>query len=393
MEVTRWNMDTKGGRRRGKRREERRADRKEARKLRRDGPSKQYYGGTEEDLANTRKEAGEAVDESQARYKESADRLNTVADRADQQEREAAGDYRGQRQLTNQSRYAYGQAIDNIGTAASGAITQRDADLGKGPTLSQSADSILSQRAAELAGKPTIGQATDTALTAMDTNATNRLRNTIGMNNRQALGLAAGAGESGALATQQAIASAAAGGADALAQNNLNQNDLQAQLRFNAAQTQNQQDIDTANQGVDLRAGAAEAERAALFDRAKSDAAMTYDAANQQATQRGQQQLQDQASRDAATERQLKLLGQRADVSQAGATLGLENQGQRLVERQNVNIAQLGQDTKSAQDAYEAAKNKGFMATLNKLKNFNSTVSDTVETGLGGGGKLLGITK
>jgi hypothetical protein len=317
-----------------KQRNERRDSRRKNRDLRRNGPDKQYYGGSEDALAKTRATAeGELADASDRKLS-AANKLDAVGDRANRLESDAGRDYSSAKSQYNSDRGDAQAAVSGLSRTAENAIVARNAAIAASPTMSQSAESALSTRKNELAA----------AQAQQAQAAQQRLSQSIGMNNRAALGMASGAGESGALGIQQAIATGAQGGVQALSDNNIQQDELLAQ-----------QGLDSVNVGLDTRMGAAGADRDALLARAQSDQALRYGAAQDTVNgnmgllgaSAGQQQL--------ASGRQLNLLGQRADIAGGGAANALTDQGQMLGHLDTVNTGQLQSDNGQAMGAYNAA--------------------------------------
>lgn len=259
------------------------ASRRDARQRRRAGPETTIYGGSDGALADMRRH--NKIDDANARIRENkadkalSDQLGKTDESADRAyktardlEREGRGDRRGARDAIGGIQSGADGAADTRNSALQSSMGTLNNALGRN-ALTGSAESVLAQRKAELAGVPTIGQATDTALAANQANANANLANQIGMQNRAARGMAGSMGEGGALAMQQAMASAGANAGDQAAQNQMQQAQLAAQMRFGAAQQQNQQDLATANLGTDLRMGAAEAERQNQMNVAGANAA------------------------------------------------------------------------------------------------------------------------
>ncbi len=244
---------------------------------------------------------GESRDRSEDAYADTQQELRSSRT----QQRSAQTAYNLDRTSSYNSARDAVDAIDGIGTASTGAqgtlgragtaaqneysagandaIGARDRALATN-ALTGSAESILAQRAAQIGASPTIGAATETNILANEANAGARTANATQMLNRQAMGLAAGQGEGGALAMQQAVASAGAASGDMAAQSNLALGDQAAQSRYAAAMAQRDQDLAEAGYASDTRMGAAEAERQAQLAIAGQNATSLEGAAGLRAT-------------------------------------------------------------------------------------------------------------
>lgn len=377
----------------------RRAQRRANRKIRKAGPSQVYYGGTEREQKQLQRDALYEKNRNRLDVIESRDETKGQLDRTNQAEAQASNDLAFRNATSNVSRNEYRTGIDSIGSGADKAASERSTALGTASSLRNnalgqnqltgSAESILAQRQAQLAGAPTIGQATETALTANQANANAMLNRQIGIQNRAARGLAGSMGEGGALAMQQAIASAGAGAADQSAASQLAQAQLAAQMRFGAAQTQNQQDVAAADQAVALRMGAAEQERANQLSVAGANAAdtlnignanagNTYDAALQAQQARGALMGQDANNVAGAQSYQSNLLGQANNVAQNRGTLAQSGLDSAANDQQFQLGTQAELDQAKATGAYDAAKAD---SPLNKLKNVLSGINTVKQIG------------
>lgn len=385
-------MATKGR----KRRQERRATRKENRSLRKNGAKTAFYGGSEEAQKQYQSESKVAVDRNEGRDREANNDSRQELYRARDLEGAAEDERQGYASTAQSSRDAYSGDVSRIGWGAYGAENQRNEALGSAVgtrnqafaqnQLTGTAENALARRSAELAGSPTIGQAVETSIGANNANAQARLGQSIGLANRQSRGLAGSMGEGGALALQQAMASAGANQADLLAQNNTQQGQLAADLRLQAALRQNQLDVDSANLGLGTRMTAAEQERANQLAIAGANAgdqlnignlnaAGTYDAALQTAAARGALMQQDAANQQNAGSRQLNLLGTRANIGlqrQDAAQQGLRdaNQSNQFIEGTAAGINQM-----ENQRAYNAAveKKNRIISTIFDPADFRSS--------------------
>lgn len=312
-----------------KRRDKRRSDRRADRKLRKKGPEAQFYGGSEEATEEARKRSQESVEKSEKGFDSATGRMEGSSDRSAQLEGDAEKDYKNARYAASQSRDSQKSAIKDINTSAQQANTLRSQALAAN-NLNTIADANIRQNQA-LAGQ--------------------QLTNQTGILRRGALGMAAGAGEGGALGIQQALASSGAGAADLAAQTALQQNQLANDTRFNAANQQASNALAVGN----------------------ANAGQLYDASGQVAAQTAALRGADMASQDAATGRQLNFLGQTNQANSNIGALALENQGQQLRNQQVINTAQLGADTLAAQNAYDAAKAR------NPFQKMMSTVFDPMD--------------
>lgn len=292
-------MNTKGGRRRAARRAARK-DFKEARK------EAQYLGGSKEEEKALYNEARQGRQETRAEAKEGRDEIRRELETS----RGEAERYRNQQeqdrwrgQLRDEESRAgiaeMGRAADRAGNllgqgaqgameeytqGAQQAINARANALGTN-ALTGSTENILAQRAAQIGASPTIGQAIETNIGANIANANQQLARSTQMLNRQAMGLAAGQGEGGALAMQQAMANAGVNAADLTAQKNMQLADISAQNRLTAALTQREQDLAEAGYASQARLGAAEKERTNQLGFAEKDAtALETAAANRAKT-------------------------------------------------------------------------------------------------------------
>jgi len=384
-------MATRGRRRREGRRDERQS----ARKLRRSGPEKTEYGGyagAEKEMRTELK--GESRD---AKLREKDEYEQVTKQREDAQGKATTGERerKSAQGATGGTLNKLEWAVDrnDIGAGAAASRGMRDNALGQNQ-LTGTAESVLGQRAGALAGSPTIGQATETALGANQKNARDLLAQQIGLQNRQARGLAGSMGEGGALAMQQAMASAGAGAADLAAMNQGQQNQLAAQMRFDAAAAQRGEDVDSANLGLQTRMGAAEQERAAQLGFAGQSADENYNAGLQQMA--AQQQLAGQRinAQQLATQNALGT-GQQANAMSAG-TFDAAGQNKQNAQEMKYGFEDRMYGVKQGQNQadFEAANNRGAAAWLGKVARFGNNLKAAADSSdMGPGGKLLGTTK
>lgn len=209
---------------------------KSDRQLRKKGPDIAYYGGSKEANDAYRKEAKGEVKAGKERETDQYKKLQEAADKTSEKERRSESERVGAQMDALSSRQGYQSAVDKI------------------------------------------PETTEAAIQAQAKNAQDQLAAKTAMQNRQARGLAGSMGEGGALAMQQAMASAGAGAADALAQNQLQQNQQSADMRFNAMQQQlaGQQNLAGMDQSTYQNASQ---RQLGLLSAANSAAGGMYDAA------------------------------------------------------------------------------------------------------------------
>lgn len=392
-----------------KRRQKRRAGRREQRDLRKRGPKDAQYGGSQEALDKARGSAADDTRTAERKYSLADNESRDELDRARGLEEDSERDYRGYEQASRGSRDSYASSIDSIGTSANYARGERNSALGDAQStrnqaysqnqLTGTADNVLARRSAELAGAPTIGQAVETNIGANAANAQARLGQSMGLANRQARGLAGSMGEGGALAMQQAMASAGANSADLLAQNNTQQGQMAADLRLQAALRQNDLDVDSANLGLTTRMGAAEQERANqmavaganagdILNVGNANAGNIYDAALQQTSARAGLMQQDAANQQNIGNRQLNLLGTRMDMAGNRQALAQQDVAGARQGEQFIEGAQLGVDQANNAQAYQAALAN---SPLNKLRNVLGGIR-TVKSIASEGSAISGLT-
>lgn len=264
-----------------------------------------YIGGSATEQARLQGEAKDRTSESRGRsegtYEATKKQLASVND----QQASARRDYGIDRGVaTSRATDAYdsiGQIKSTAGSATMGlagagqkaaneytqgaaaANATRSNALATG-SLAGTAESVLAQRQAALAAAPSIQQANETNIAANAVNAGANQERAAQMITRQGMGLAAGQGEGGALAMQQALASAGSAIGDNAGQSNLALNESNAAARYAAAMAQNAQTVDSANLGLSTRMDAAAAERANQMGVAQANAGSLESAAGNRAT-------------------------------------------------------------------------------------------------------------
>lgn len=313
-----WSIGTK----RGKKREQRREKRRAARKTRREGPSKQYLGGSEKAYKEMSRTAGQGVSEAREGYGGATDRLRETGDRASLLEEDAGEAARRARLDALASRSAYQGAIGGLRSSADSAIGLRNRALLEN----------------DLNAAATRGIAENEAV------ARTRLAQNTGLVARQARGLAGSMGEGSALGLQQAIASSGASSAELAARSAADQAAEAAKMRYAAAQGQ-----------VANALGVADA-----------NAGLTYGAAQDVVGATQAARAQDLEAQAAEVARQTVFLNARMQADQAGTGAALDNQGQQFSNQQFVEGTQLGQNTLDAQNKFQAAQNRGLTGFLKR---------------------------
>lgn len=335
---------TKGRRRR----KERRAKRREQRSLRKNGPKEQFYGGSQEALDSARKSADRNVSEASDSFDSAQRTAKTEMSRLRKTSTSAESDYEASKAQTQESRSGYQSSIAGIGQNAQQAIAMRNNALAQND----------------------LNAAANTAINQNNAVAQQRLAQSIGLQNRAARGLAGSMGEGGALAMQQAMASAGAGAADLSAQNQVTQAQLANDMRYGAAQQQvaNALSVADANAGTQYDSG---------LQLANANAGLMQSDANLQ-------QLADARSQN--------LLSMRGQMAELGVSSALSNQGQQLQNQQTINGTQLGVDQATAAQKYAAAQANSPLAKLNNVLTGIKTVKGITKEGSAASG-LLGIGK
>lgn len=331
-----------------KRRQARRAKRREQRKLRKNGPEKQYYGGSERAFESSQRDADRKTDSAADDYEAAKKTAKTEMSRLRKETDEADADYNAAKSQAQESRQGYQSSIAGIGTNAQQAIAMRNNALAQND----------------------LNAAANTAINQNNQIAQQRLAQGIGLQNRAARGLAAGMGEGGALAMQQAIAQAGANAGDLTAQNNVTQAQLANDMRYGAAQQQ-----------VANALGVADA-----------NAGTQYDSGLQMANANSGLMQADQNIQQLTDARQQNLLGMRSGLAELGVSGALSNQGQQLGNQQVINTSQLGVDQQNAAGKYAAAQANSPLAKLSNVLTGIKTVKAIPKEGSAASG-LFGIGK
>ncbi len=279
------------------------SDRREARRARRkrrDKANKQkntYLGGSEAEEKALYADARQESKDSSERQVKAADEISAELKNSRQEQKRAGADYRVDRT----------QAKTDLGNQRRGVDSIYE-KTGQGNwELDQGLDSAMATRNSALASGSLV-DSTEDAILSNQANAQAQQRYAAGLVNRGAMGLAAGQGESGALALQSAMAGAAQGNADATAQSNLQLADQNAQLRLAAAEQERQNQLAIAEANASAQLGVAGQKSTNTVN-----SALTTQQALQGVTQaaQGQQGL--------SSQRDLTLQGQNANLATGGA--------------------------------------------------------------------------
>jgi hypothetical protein len=150
-------------------------------------------------------------------------------------------------------------SVGSINTAATGAQNL----LGTG------SESALSQRDAALAAQPGFLNLTEQNLAAQQAQMRNQTNFGQGQLARQAMGVAAGQGEGGALAAQSALAGLSQAGGQMATQNNLAFGQMAADQRAKAAQDTRAEAVGTADLGLKTRIDVQDKQADYLYSGAK----------------------------------------------------------------------------------------------------------------------------
>lgn len=369
--------------------------RQAARQLRRDGPKQAYLGGTPGAQEGLRKDTKREQQEQKVRESKEYEQVTSQRVRAQEDQRKANNARDSAAKRTSEALTGLTQSVQGgkIAEGAAGARGTRDAALGK-DQLTGTAENVLGQRANALAASPTIGQATEAALAANRANAQQQLGQQVGLMNRHARGLAGSMGEGGALAMQQAMASAGAGAADLAALQQTEQGKLAADLRFGAAQQQRAEDVDSANMGLQTRMGAAEQERAAQLGFAGTSADEQYNAALQQMAAEQDLAQQRAGIQQLETNRFLNSAQQANAMSAGTFDAAQQSKQQAFSNRLGTEGTIFGIENQQNQAAHEAAKNRGAAAFFGKIANVGNNMKAALDsTDMGPATKFLGSTK
>ncbi len=312
----------KAGFQKRKRRRERRREKRNASKN-----ENTYLGGSKDEERALYSDAKEQSQRSSERADGAYDRTSEELDNTRGDQDMAERDYRSDRTQARGALRDQKNGVGDIYERSNDSIGVRNSALNSG-SLVGSTDSVLASRDAKLAGAPTIGQATEDAILANQANAQAMQKFTTGQINKGAMGLAAGQGESGALALQSAMAGAAGATGQAAAQQNLQAAQMNAGMRFDAAAQQRAETLGLANSAADAQLAAAAQERANQLAVAGANAEQIYGSAlaTQQARQGVTQAAQGQQGASSQANRTLQ--GQRANLATGNAQIA--NQGEQI---------------------------------------------------------------
>jgi hypothetical protein len=285
-------------------------------------------GGSKEAEKSLLKDAKSDRVRSTAEQDSSRDSLRHEANVARAGARTAQYQYDQQRDATRGALGAQDASIGQIGaasTAASGLLGQAQGTN----QLTGTTDSILSRRAETIGAAPGIVDLTNQAIVAQDANQRAANQYAQGQLAKQAMGMAAGQGEGGALAAQQAMASLVGAGGDMAAQGNLAQAQQAAAMRAQAAQAARGETVAEAGYAADARIGAANAERANQLATAARQAEIGIQGAQATNAARAAYTGANQALTNTTAAQQQFNRGQVTDLTKADRTTQLGEEGVR----------------------------------------------------------------
>ena len=235
--------------------------------------AQQRVGGADRDYRQDRSASGirdaESRDSIQGIGK-GASNASTVLGQAGNA---AKGEYTSGASAANAERNRALNTNQLTGTAEN-VLAQRAAQVGGIQGMGAAGENILAQRQAAVNAAPSIGSLTESAIGQNTANANAQLSRGLQENVRRAQGLAASQGEGGALAMQQALASAGASAGDITAQKNLALMDQSAALRQQAAMQQRGETLSDADLAMQTRLGGAQTDQ----ERALAEAGYSSDA-------------------------------------------------------------------------------------------------------------------
>lgn len=195
-----------------------------------------------------------------AKSEETRGRLTIDAGRQEGRARGLDSQYFDARQTTNAGLGTLQGSVDRLtGTGKqAGNLLQGAYNANQ---LTGTTENVLGQRNSAMGAQPSLGALTNQALAAQQNQMQAQTNFAQGQLARQAMGVAAGQGEGGALAAQQALAGLTQAGGDMAVQNNLAFGQQAADMRGAAAMGMRQEAVDSANLGLQARLNAAAQER------------------------------------------------------------------------------------------------------------------------------------
>ncbi len=283
-----------------------RQNRREKRKADRNAKKNEntFLGGGKDEEKALYADARDQSAKSAGRADAAFDQSQAELDNARSSQETADRDYRGDRTRAGTALDTQRQGISDIyGKTGEG-----------NGLLATGLDSAMGTRNNALAAGSLVDSTEDNIL-ANAANAQAQQKFSAGLVNRGAMGLAAGQGESGALALQAAMAGAGQGTADMAAQSNLALADQAAQQRLQAAAAERQNQLALADANAAAQLG---------VSGQQSQNTIASALATQQARQAQTAAAQAQTGQSAQTN--LTLQGQRANLAAGNA--GLANQGE-----------------------------------------------------------------
>lgn len=272
-------------------------------------------------------------------------------------------EYQGSRLANVRDLDAQRGGVAGINQAAQGGMGILGA-AGASNQLTGSTENVLAQRAAALGAAPSAQSLAEDAIAAQAANTRANTNFGQGQLARQAMGVAAGQGEGGALAAQQAIASLVGGGANLATQNNLAQAEAAANMRAQAAAQARGETLQSADLGAQARLQAAAAERANQLGIAQQQAGLLTQGA--QATQNA---LQGVTGASQAAQNTQAAMAQQAQAQRSSIAEALGSQSNQA---------------ESTNRNYEASLlNAGADAATNALNAQGRTLAQKVFTPFG----------
>ncbi len=306
----------------------RRQRRRKERRARRDARKKEntYLGGSKDEERALYADARDQSKESSGRADGAFDETKAELDNARKAQNKAQGEYAVDRSQAKQDLGDQRRGIEDIYTktgqgnsildqGATGAIDTRNNALATG-SLVGSTDSVLANRDAKV----------EQSILENQANAQAQQRFSTGQINKGAMGLAAGQGESGALALQSAMAGATGAAGGMAAQQNLALAQQNADMRYGATMSGADAQLAAAAQERANQLAVADANAGVLTQTAGLQAGNTINSALATQQARQAQTAAAQAQTGQAAQTNLTLQGQRANLATGNAQIA--NQGE-----------------------------------------------------------------
>ncbi len=278
-------------------------------------------GSSKEDEKRYLDEAREARLDTQEKSEETRGKLSSEAEQQDLRSRDLDFKYEQARNTAVQGLGTLQDSVNALNPAAAQAsgIVQNAYGTNQ---LTGTTENARAQRDSALAGQPSLGALANQAMAAQQAQMQNQTNFAQGQLARQAMGVAAGQGEGGALAAQQALAGLTQAGGNIAVQNNLALSQQAADMRAAAAMGTRQEAMDTANLGLNTRLAAAAQERQNQLAAAGKSADLVYGAAKD--TNTAQTGYQNAAQNEANTSASAAAAGNSAALGALGALAGFD---------------------------------------------------------------------